>query len=990
MSITSSVEVAAPATTSLRAPAPAVPTVAAEAPSPPTIKAAAPSIPTLTVPGSWVPPMAYTALAEFFAAATFSAAQAVRASMVASFTAGGVLAVTVTTKATVVAGFDAAGSLSAFVGADGGIKTVDAPFGGAGTLSADLSAIAPAAGDFTAAGVASAAVSVPVLAAMTAAGDLTVLVEPHGFVDVSFEADGTFGSTVAVPVPADASAAADLSVAIRAIAPMVAAFTGSGTAQAAAASSLSAAMSAAADLSVDVTAKASVTADFSAAAELSAPSQSDGGTYEVAADFTADPILEHSSFVRFALAAAAEASATLSAVAVGQIAVNAFSTGSADLTVAGPLVAHAAPFTANVVLSVDAKPSETSSMGMDKVTSQTTNDTFIPLTGWAIRDGYPGTDLVSDALVMSGDGIVNIIGQLTVADTSRRSPAFRILVNGNVVYESPGVAGVVATGSVNVALTHGDVVTMTARSSNVAYFNVAILPGPTNTFLYFEPMPVVTADVPSFTGDAVLLADSMIAPKVAVDAGFTGDGSASAAVIVGFGREAAFTASGTAAAAIQLAATADFSAAGGASATAFASAQIEAAFTADGALSTTVIEREVVAAEMTGAGDLTVEIMQRMAVPASFTAVGFPGADISSPQLRKDFFDGFNGSATTQDLTQFNSNWVSSPSTVAPYVVQVLPTGVARLYIGSQDLTAYGSAYWTTSTSTDDQYVSAVIADPASAAGMPFSLLARIGQDGSAGITMQMYANSVRLAVNGVVISSRDDVVGTPVAGTVYELRVIGNAIQGYRNGVAMFAAFEMPEGGRAPIGEANRRVGFMLASQRAFYGNYYSPTLDWWAGGDFPIPVRSVVAEATVSADLSAEIVEPTAAPKGQRMVKSGSYTLPAALSYRDVLGWVADPLYPATVIVSDGLAVKAGLKVTVSAALLRNGTNTGNRARIVDTAGNQIAQATSASPITIAPFSYTPTVDTVLRVQGYAQSGIGGNTTIPDDPASHLTVEP
>lgn len=125
------------------------------------------------------------------------------------------------------------------------------------------------------------------------------------------------------------------------------------------------------------------------------------------------------------------------------------------------------------------------------------------------------------------------------------------------------------------------------------------------------------------------------------------------------------------------------------------------------------------------------------------------------------------------------------------------------------------------------------------------------------------------------------------------------------------------------------------------------------------------------------------------QKMVKSGSYNLPSNLSYENVTGWAAASTHSSTVVVGNlGLAVKAGIPVTVSATVLRSGTNTGNRARIIDTEGNEIAQATSGSPITIAPVTYTPSINTVLRVQAYANSGLGGNKTIPDDPATQLTV--
>ena len=153
---------------------------------------------------------------------------------------------------------------------------------------------------------------------------------------------------------------------------------------------------------------------------------------------------------------------------------------------------------------------------------------------------------------------------------------------------------------------------------------------------------------------------------------------------------------------------------------------------------------------------------------------------------------------------------------------------------------------------------------------------------------------------------------------------------------------------------------------------------------------VVAVLVSATVTAAVSATATAALAyAP--QRMVKSGAYTLPGNLSYHDVLGWAVDGAYPQTAVVNDrGLSVKAGVPITISAVVLRGGTNGGNRARIIDTEGNQIALVTSASPITIPPFSYTPPIATVLRIQAYAASGLGGNPTVPDDPGTYLLIEP
>lgn len=160
-------------------------------------------------------------------------------------------------------------------------------------------------------------------------------------------------------------------------------------------------------------------------------------------------------------------------------------------------------------------------------------------------------------------------------------------------------------------------------------------------------------------------------------------------------------------------------------------------------------------------------------------------------------------------------------------------------------------------------------------------------------------------------------------------------------------------------------------------------------AGTLSAVAVARIVQTAALSGSGTLTAVAVARTYASQKMVKAGSYTLPNNLAYQDVPGWVADPAYSGTVVMNNlGLAVKAGIPITVSATVLRSGTNGGNRARIIDAEGNQIATATSASPINIAPVTYTPAIDTVLRIQAYANSGIGGNPTIPDDPATQLTV--
>ena len=137
----------------------------------------------------------------------------------------------------------------------------------------------------------------------------------------------------------------------------------------------------------------------------------------------------------------------------------------------------------------------------------------------------------------------------------------------------------------------------------------------------------------------------------------------------------------------------------------------------------------------------------------------------------------------------------------------------------------------------------------------------------------------------------------------------------------------------------------------------------------------------------LTADAVVRTYA--SQRMVKSGAFSLGSNFAYVDVTGWVADAAYPATEVINNlGLKLKAGFPVTISAVQLRNGTNGGSRLQIITESGAVLATKTSASPITIDPFVYTPAVDEVIRTQGYTSSGIGGNPTIPDNASTYLFV--
>lgn len=125
------------------------------------------------------------------------------------------------------------------------------------------------------------------------------------------------------------------------------------------------------------------------------------------------------------------------------------------------------------------------------------------------------------------------------------------------------------------------------------------------------------------------------------------------------------------------------------------------------------------------------------------------------------------------------------------------------------------------------------------------------------------------------------------------------------------------------------------------------------------------------------------------QRIYKTGSQNI-GYFNNTPITGMVADPAYPASVVVSEGIAVKAGKPILIEAAQVRNGTNANNKMRVVDSEGTVIAEVGSGSLMKLDPLAYTPPIDTVISQQGYSPTGLGGNTTVPDDPGTYIMVTP
>ncbi|MEZ5152142.1 hypothetical protein [Rhodococcus zopfii] len=125
-----------------------------------------------------------------------------------------------------------------------------------------------------------------------------------------------------------------------------------------------------------------------------------------------------------------------------------------------------------------------SPMGMDKSGTQSCPTSYVAVNGWTPRSGYPGTSIVSNALVADGPATVTVYGKITISGGTLPAVAFRIKRNGVVIYTS-AKSGSTQSGSVSVTLAAGDILTMEAEASTYAS-TPTIQAGATNTYLYFE------------------------------------------------------------------------------------------------------------------------------------------------------------------------------------------------------------------------------------------------------------------------------------------------------------------------------------------------------------------------------------------------------------------------------------------------------------------------------------------------------------------------
>ena len=124
-------------------------------------------------------------------------------------------------------------------------------------------------------------------------------------------------------------------------------------------------------------------------------------------------------------------------------------------------------------------------MGMDKSGTQSCPTSWVQVTGWAARSGFPSTVITSNALVAADTATVTITGKITITGGTLPGVAFRIKRNGTVIYTSTQ-SGTSQTGAaVGVNIETGDTLTMEAQSSTFSG-TPTISAGAANTFLYFD------------------------------------------------------------------------------------------------------------------------------------------------------------------------------------------------------------------------------------------------------------------------------------------------------------------------------------------------------------------------------------------------------------------------------------------------------------------------------------------------------------------------
>lgn len=120
------------------------------------------------------------------------------------------------------------------------------------------------------------------------------------------------------------------------------------------------------------------------------------------------------------------------------------------------------------------------SMGMDKSGTQALGTgTWVKITGWVVRTGYPSTVITSNTLAINaaGGGNVRFRGAYTATLGTQQ---FRVVKNGSTVLGSAANAGVTTTIN-SITLANGDTLELQGFASSAGWD--VVNPGAANTFL---------------------------------------------------------------------------------------------------------------------------------------------------------------------------------------------------------------------------------------------------------------------------------------------------------------------------------------------------------------------------------------------------------------------------------------------------------------------------------------------------------------------------
>lgn len=124
----------------------------------------------------------------------------------------------------------------------------------------------------------------------------------------------------------------------------------------------------------------------------------------------------------------------------------------------------------------------------------------------------------------------------------------------------------------------------------------------------------------------------------------------------------------------------------------------------------------------------------------------------------------------------------------------------------------------------------------------------------------------------------------------------------------------------------------------------------------------------------------------------KVGNQTIGSTYTWTTITGRAVRAGYPDTVITSDGLLIPAGVTFTLACQNTHSQAHADTSCRLFNTTTSTvIATAPAGSTATpTASATFTPSVDSVVVVQGYVGSALSGRNIISAGAGTFLTAVP